>query len=160
MKHILVLFISGLLNITGFAQPIDPASYSSPVKVACIGNSITYGSGIPDRPRDSYPSQLGHMLGDRWIVRNFGIGGSTILKKGDFPYWKEDAYTELKAFQPDVVIIKLGTNDTKPQNWKYSGEFPADYLTMVTELKNLASHPRFICARPERGLILPMSRCR
>jgi len=64
MKHFFVLVISGLLSIASFAQPINPANYSSPVKVACIGNSITYGSGIPDRPRDSYPAQLGRMLGD------------------------------------------------------------------------------------------------
>lgn len=92
MKNILSLFLVFILYLSGFAQPIDPASYSSPVKVACIGNSITFGSGIADRPRDSYPAQLGRMLGDHWIVRNFGVGGRTMLKKGDFPYWKEDAW--------------------------------------------------------------------
>ena len=148
MKNIISLFLVFVLCLTASAQPIDPAKYASPVKVACIGNSITYGSGIPDRPRDSYPSQLGRMLGDHWIVRNFGIGGRTMLKKGDYPYWKEDAYVEVKTFQPDVVIIKLGTNDTKPQNWKYSGEFLADYQAMVTELKNLASHPKIYLCKP------------
>ena len=73
MKSILSLFLVFVLCLSGLAQPIDPAKYASPVKVACIGNSITYGSGIPDRPCDSYPSQLGRMLGDQWIVRNFGI---------------------------------------------------------------------------------------
>jgi hypothetical protein len=87
MKHFFVLVISGLLNIAGFTQPIDPANYSSPVKVACIGNSITFGFGIADRPRDSYPAQLGRMLGDQWIVRNFGVGGRTMLKEGDSPFW-------------------------------------------------------------------------
>ncbi len=137
-----------LLCLTGYAQYIDPSGYSSPLKVACIGNSITYGSGIPDRPRDSYPSQLGRMLGDRWVVRNFGVGGRTMLNKGDFPYRKEDAYKEAKIFLPDVVIIKLGTNDTKPQNWKYSGEFVEDYRSMVKELKSLSSHPKIYLCRP------------
>jgi len=98
MKYFLLLFITGLLNFAGFAQPIDPAHYQSPVKVACIGNSITYGSGIPDRARDSYPAQLGRMLGDKWIVKNFGVSGRTMLKKGDFPYWKEVAWTEQRLF--------------------------------------------------------------
>lgn len=139
----LILFI-----VSGIAQPIDPSKYQSPVKVACIGNSITYGSGIADRPRDSYPSQLARMLGEKWEVRNFGVGGRTMLKKGDFPYWNEDAYTQAKAFLPDVVIIKLGTNDTKPQNWKYFGEFLADYRVMVKELMALSSHPKIYLCKP------------
>jgi len=148
MKKIISLFLVFVLYLTASAQPIDPAKYSSPIKVACIGNSITYGSGIPDRPRDSYPSQLGRMLGDQWIVRNFGVGGRTMLQKGDFPYRKEEAYAEVKAFLPDVVIIKLGTNDTKPNNWKFSHEFLADSRAMVRELRNLPSHPRIYLCKP------------
>lgn len=148
MKKVFALLLFLILCSTGFAQFVRPDDYTYPVKVACIGNSITYGSGIPDRPRDSYPSQLGRMLGDRWIVGNFGVGGRTMLKNGDFPYWKEEAYTEAKAFLPDVVVIKLGTNDTKPQNWKYSGEFLADSRAMVKELKNLSSHPKILLCKP------------
>jgi lysophospholipase L1-like esterase len=131
-----------------FAQSAGKSDQSSPIKVACIGNSITYGSGISDRPRDSYPSQLARMLGEKWIVRNFGVSGRTMLKKGDFPYWKEEAWAEVKAFQPEVVIIKLGTNDTKPQNWKYSKDFLADYRAMVTELQSLLSAPKIFLCKP------------
>ncbi len=148
MKKIFSALFFLLLFAFVIAQPINPLKYSSPVKVACIGNSITYGSGIADRPRDSYPSQLGRMLGDQWIVRNFGVGGRTMLKKGDFPFWNEEAWTQAKDFLPDVVIIKLGTNDTKPQNWKYSGEFLSDYRAMVKELKALASHPIIYLCKP------------
>jgi lysophospholipase L1-like esterase/pimeloyl-ACP methyl ester carboxylesterase len=148
MKHILFLLSFSFLISIGFAQSIDPSKYSSPIKVACIGNSITYGSGIADRPRDSYPSQLARMLGEKWEVRNFGVGGRTLLKKGDYPFWKEEAYAQAKAFLPDVVIIKLGTNDTKPQNWKYSEEFLSDYRAMVKELKALSSHPKIYLCKP------------
>lgn len=143
------LFLTFLFLITiGFAQPIDPSKYASPIKVACIGNSITYGSGIADRPRDSYPSQLARMLGEKWEVRNFGVSARTMLKKGDYPFWNEEAYTQAKAFLPDVVIIKLGTNDTKPQNWKFKNEFYIDYKAMVKELKALPSHPRIFVCKP------------
>lgn len=148
MKAILFFLTFSVLVITGFAQPIDPSKYASPIKVACIGNSITYGSGIANRSRDSYPSQLGRMLGDKWEVHNFGVGGRTLLKKGDFPFWNEEAWTQAKAFLPDIVIIKLGTNDTKPQNWKYSGEFLSDYRAMVKELKALSSHPKIYLCKP------------
>lgn len=148
MKRALFLLVFSYLIATGFAQPIDPSKYTAPVKVACIGNSITYGSGIDNRPLNSYPAQLQRMLGEKWEVRNFGVGGRTMLKKGDFPFWNEEAYVQAKAFLPDVIIIKLGTNDTKPQNWKYSGDFLADYRAMVKELKALSSHPKIYLCKP------------
>ncbi|MBV5348087.1 SGNH/GDSL hydrolase family protein, partial [bacterium] len=92
--------------------------------------------------------QLARMLGEKWEVRNFGLGGRTLLKKGDYPFWNEEAYAQAKAFLPDVVVIKLGTNDTKPQNWKYSGEFLPDYRAMVKELKALSSHPKIYLCKP------------
>jgi lysophospholipase L1-like esterase/pimeloyl-ACP methyl ester carboxylesterase len=148
MKVISLILTFLLFTATGFAQPVDQSKYTAPIKVACIGNSITYGSGINNRPRDSYPAQLQRMMGDRWIVRNFGVGGRVMLKKGDRPFWKEDAYTEVKTWQPDVVVIKLGTNDTKPQNWKYKSEFASDYRAMIKELKALPSHPHIYLCRP------------
>lgn len=148
MKRLYFAVCLLIISVAGLTQPIDPSKYQSPVKVACIGNSITYGSGIDDRPRDSYPSQLARMLGDKWDVRNFGVGGRTMLKKGDHPYIMEEAYAQAKAFLPNVVIIKLGTNDTKPQNWKYAAEFYTDYQSMITEMKNLPSHPRIFLCNP------------
>lgn len=84
------------------------------VKVACVGDSIT--EGLCSTEGQSYPTQLQEILGSDFEVKNFGVSGRTLLKKGDYPYWNESAYTESKNFLPDVVIIMLGTNDTKPQN--------------------------------------------
>lgn len=115
-------------------------------KVACVGNSITYGYTIVNRDSMSYPAQLGRLLGAQWEVRNFGVNGATLLKHGDNPYWNLKAFAEAKAFNPDVVVIKLGTNDTKPQNWKYKDEFIADYSALIKEFRSLPSKPDiFIC---------------
>jgi len=117
------------------------------IKVACIGNSITYGYGY-NNPK-SYPSQLDTMLGDVWEVKNFGVPGATMLRKGDNPYHKLKAYADAKGFNPDVIIIKLGTNDTKAQNWNvHSNEFESDYDSMITELKALPSKPFIIICTP------------
>jgi acyl-CoA thioesterase I len=129
-------------------------SYSQ-IKVACVGNSITFGATIENRHHNSYPAQLDSILGDGWEVKNFGVSGSTLLKNGDRPYWKQKAYSEAKDFNPDVVVIKLGTNDTKPYNWKFKDEFIGDYTSMINEFKALPSKPYiFICfpvpAYPER----------
>jgi lysophospholipase L1-like esterase len=129
-------------------KPIDPADFKEPVKVACIGDSITQGSGLPDAAKNSYPGQLQSLLGDKWKVGNFGVSGRTLLKKGDFPYWNEKAYQNALGFAPDVVIIMLGTNDTKPQNWKHEAEFSADYTELVKSFQALASKPRIYVCRP------------
>lgn len=88
--------------------------------VACVGDSITYGAGIPNRQHNSYPAQLGRMLQEfdsRWECRNYGVSGATLLRNGDLPYVQQSAYQQARAAAPDVVIIKLGTNDSKPVNW-------------------------------------------
>ena len=127
------------------AGPIDPDKYKEPVRVACIGDSITQGSGTKGR---SYPTQLQEMLGDQWKVGNFGVSGRTLLRKGDFPYWNEKAYQNALAFKPDVVIIMLGTNDTKPQNWAHEAEFVGDYRDLVKSFLDLESKPKVFICRP------------
>ena len=101
------------------------------VRVACIGNSITFGAGIRNRSRDSYPSVLARMLGDSYWVKNFGVSARTMLNKGDHPYMNEPAYKNALAFNPNIVVIKLGTNDSKSFNWKYKADFMKDAQTMI-----------------------------
>jgi acyl-CoA thioesterase-1 len=114
------------------------------VKVACIGNSITEGAEIEKALR--YPEQLQTMLGDGYEVRNYGLGGRTLLRKGDFSYWQEEKYKEVLAWNPDVIIIKLGTNDSKPQNWIYADEFEKDYRDFIRSFKHPGGHKRiYIC---------------
>ena len=112
------------------------------VKVACIGNSITDGHGIDMATQHGYPALLQQMLGDGYWVKNFGVSGRTLLNKGDFPYMNEMAWKDAVAFQPDVVIIKLGTNDSKPQNWQYGAEFKADLKQMITTLRPDLAQPQ------------------
>ncbi|MCE0483759.1 MAG: GDSL-type esterase/lipase family protein [Methylacidiphilales bacterium] len=126
--------------------PIDPNKYSVPVRVACVGDSITQGVGADDGK--SYPSQLQTLLGDKWVVKNFGVSGRTLLRKGDAPYWREQAYKDAIVFKPDVVIIMLGTNDTKPQNWVHHVEFYSDYKDLVESFQDLSSKPRIFLCRP------------
>jgi len=122
------------------------AADPSATKVACIGDSITEGAGA-DKGK-SYPSQLQELLGEKWEVGNFGVGGRTLLKKGDHPYWIEGAYQKALGFEPKVVIIMLGTNDTKPQNWKFESEFVADYTELVKSFQSLETKPKVYICRP------------
>ncbi|MGJ8643315.1 MAG: GDSL-type esterase/lipase family protein [Luteolibacter sp.] len=127
-------------------KPIDPSTYEEPVKVACVGDSITEGAGAPKG--ESYPSQLQRMLGDSWEVLNFGVGGRTLMKTGDRPYWDEDAYKEALRSKADVVIVMLGTNDSRPANWEHKSEFEADYRELVASFQKLKNEPRIYICRP------------
>ena len=118
------------------------------VRVACIGNSITDGSGIDMAETRGYPAQLQRLLGDGYCVKNFGVGARTMLNKGDRPYMKELAWRDALAFNPNVVVIKLGTNDSKTDNWKYKNEFAADCQMMIDSLSALPARPRIFLAYP------------
>lgn len=118
------------------------------VKIACVGNSITYGAGIVNREVNSYPAQLQAMLGDGYEVRNFGVSGTTLLTKGDYPYIKTSIYKQALEYQPNIVFIKLGTNDSKSWNRIYLSDFENDYKTLIQSFSTLASHPRIVLLTP------------
>ena len=121
---------------------------AAPIRVACVGDSITYGAAIQDRVNNNYPVVLGRLLGDGYDVKNFGVNGATLLKKGDKPYWKESAFAAAKNFKPQLVIIKLGSNDSKPQNWKYKDEFTKDLIDLVRIFELLESKPQVWICKP------------
>ena len=123
------------------------------VRVACIGNSITFGAGIKNRSRDSYPSVLARMLGDNYWVKNFGVSARTMLNKGDHPYMNEPAYKNALAFNPNIVVIKLGTNDSKSFNWKYKADFMKAAQTMINAFKGLPSQPKIYLCYPSKAYL-------
>ena len=118
------------------------------IKIACIGNSITYGSGIKNQLRDAYPFVLGRMMGDGYETRNFGVSGATLLRNGNRPYWKTDAYPKAKEYKPDIVIIKLGSNDSKPVHKAIWGQFENDLNNIVDTFRMLSSHPKIYLCYP------------
>jgi len=149
--HLLISVMLGLaLPLAVVAQdasPIKVADYKAPVKLACVGDSITQGIGASGGM--AWPDQLAKLLGEKWEVKNFGVSGTTLLNSGDNPYQKQGAFKNAKDFKPDVVVIMLGTNDTKPQNWKNKKRFIADYTDLVNQFAKLPSKPRvFICHPP------------
>jgi len=116
------------------------------IKVACIGNSITAGTGIVNPTADSYPAVLQRLLGAGYEVKNFGQGGKCMLHKGDNPYWYSSVYYGAKSYIPDIVIIKLGTNDSKAVNQPFLNEFEADMSSFVDIFRALTSKPKiYLC---------------
>lgn len=136
MKKI-CLILCALLVVSGASGARRPAAAKPvPVRVACVGNSITYGMLVEDRERNCYPAVLGRMLGAGYDVRNFGHSGATLLNKGHNPYTKTKEYAEAIAFRPDIVVIHLGINDTDPRNWpNFRDEFIPDYAALIESFR-------------------------
>jgi lysophospholipase L1-like esterase len=123
------------------------ASRPGPIRVACVGDSITSGFGLKNPQTDSYPARLQTLLGEKYAVENFGKNGATVLKKGHAPYWKAPQYKAALQFNPDQVVILLGTNDTRPENvGQHKAEFVPDYLELIRSFQALESKPSlWIC---------------
>ena len=116
-------------------------------KVACIGNSITYGARLKYPHVEGYPAQLQQLLGDGYWVKNFGISGST-MQHSENTFMQKDRWQHARQFQPDIVFIKLGTNDIKPSHWKSDEAFTTAYQQMIDTLRALSSKPRIVLCLP------------
>src|SRR5690606_32011790 len=105
------------------------------------------GHGISQRDSLSYPGQLQEMLGDKYVVRNFGKSGATLLKNGHNPYFDSEEFKNALAFVPDIAIIHLGLNDTDPRNWPgFQGDFESDYAALIDSLKMVHPAMRIVVA--------------
>lgn len=113
-------------------------------RIICIGDSITEGYGLTEQCKTSYPAQLDLLLQNA-TVQNEGRSAATLQKRGDFPYWITKEFSNVFASQPDVIIIQLGTNDTKPYNWNHE-RFRKDYQSLIDTLKTIPTNPKlYLC---------------
>jgi lysophospholipase L1-like esterase len=143
MKKALLVRVAALVLL---AAAIVCRAGDEPIRVACIGDSITFGAGVENRNVNHYPLVLNKLLGDKYVVKNFGVSGATLLKQGDKPYWNLKEFKDAGDFNPNLIVIKLGTNDTKPQNWKNGAEFAGDLAAMVDHFAALPAKPKiFLC---------------
>jgi Lysophospholipase L1 and related esterases len=125
------------------------------IKVACIGDSITWGFTLLNPWKQSYPALLQEKLGDGYEVRNFGYNDAAARIDADTPYVSKRVYRESLEWAPDIVLLMLGTNDTKTRNWDPE-IFRRDYRAIIDSYRSLPSHPRVILIAPIR--IFPFMR--
>jgi len=145
----LVLQLATSPAFAGEAAPVAADRFETPIKLACIGDSITYGSGIEEREQNHYPARLQEMLGSDWSVRNFGVSGATLLEKGNKPYIEQPEYREALRWEPEVVVIMLGTNDSKPVNWDaHADAYVADYRALVSSFQGANPDARIFVVLP------------
>jgi lysophospholipase L1-like esterase len=122
---------------------MSPSANAADLKVACVGNSITYGYGLDSPYYESYPTQLDTLLGAGYAVSNFGVSSKTMIKAVSDAYWTQSAFTQAMASLPDLVVVELGTNDSKDYIWPYYKQnFKPDYISMIDTFRHLSSHPQ------------------
>lgn len=125
-----------------------PAALPGTVRVACVGDSSTYGMLLWNREQSNYPARLQNRLGAGYSVRNYAANSTTVLATGDHPYTDHRVFQLGTEFNPDIVFIMLGTNDAKPENWTSVEAFAADYRALVSHYLALESAPAVYLMTP------------
>lgn len=140
-SHLLALCL--LLCLSASAQ-----NQVRPIRVSCIGNSITYGTGLKQPELHSYPTQLQQLLGPSYEVGRFGKPGATLLRRAFRPYFDQVEFRQAMDFHGDIAIIHLGINDTDPRAWpNYRDEFIPDYCALIDSVRKSNPKCRVIIAR-------------
>jgi lysophospholipase L1-like esterase len=124
------------------------------IKVACIGDSVTYGFGINGWAKNNYPSQLAEILGEKYHVENFGHSGRTLSNKGDKPYSESKQYELSLEYNADIVVIMLGSNDSKPKNWNGELNFIEEYAAFIEKYKEKNPNVEIIICTPPKAFFL------
>ncbi len=108
--------------------------------IACVGDSIT--------ELTNYPNYLSQRIGENYVVKNFGVCGSTVSFDSESPYRYTSAYRDVALFQPDIVLIMLGTNDAAIDLEGHRGTFSQDYQTLIRNFQSLPSKPKIWIVLP------------
>lgn len=129
---LLVIVIPLLYSCSSANSETDsPTKNNAQIKIACVGDSVTYGYGIENRSEDTYPAVLQKMLGSDYKVRNFGVSGHCVQDTSDRPYANTKTYAKSLKYKADIVVIMLGSNDTKVFNWQGIDYFRSAYNKLL-----------------------------
>lgn len=139
-----IFLVFCLISFLSFTQAKEPRRQI----VACVGDSITQGVGT--ERGQAWPAQAQKTLGEKWQVQNFGLSGTTLMNSGNKPYQKSKQFKAALSSNPDIVVIMLGTNDTKPANWRNSAkDYEIDYRDLISDFEKLPSKPQiYLCLPP------------
>lgn len=146
---LVLLFVAGYaylyLNGLSGVHP-ENSTEEGQIKVACVGDSITYGLGVANWPENNYPAVLGNLLGTDYHVMNFGESGRCVQETADKPYVKEKSYENSVVYEPDILIFMMGTNDSKPYNWNGKDAFLEAYEKILESYMQKENPPKlYIC---------------
>lgn len=120
------LYFNGISGMSNTTQAKD-----GQIKVTCVGDSTTYGHGISNWPKNNYPAVLQTLLGDGYHVNNYGVSSFAVQESADRSYRTLPHYQESLTYDADYVVFMMGSNDSKPENWKGADAFKTDLLSLL-----------------------------
>ena len=141
----LYLYNNGVSGLYTNSEPKE-----GQIKVACVGDSITYGHSVSGWSKNQYPAVLQELLGDSYHVANFGVSGACVNKKGNKPYISRTVYEESIKYDADILVLMLGSNDSKPKNWIDMETFLEQYSELLDTYLKENNSPKVyigICAK-------------
>lgn len=143
------LYFNGM---TMLIQKSDPEP--GQVKVACVGDSITFGHGIKNWPQNNYPKLLSVKLGEEYHVQSFGISGRAVQNDSDQPYTSLKYYGQSLEYGADILVFMMGTNDSKPENWHGEEAFQEAYLALLDSYLETENPPEVILCTPAAAFFM------
>lgn len=153
MEILMILLAAALAALLGTAihrfifRPRKEKAKDGKRRILCIGDSITYGAGVLySRWKNAFPVILEKMLGNEFQVLNYGISGATLLDEGDSPY-RKSFLRAARNTNPEVCILMLGTNDSKPQNWNVE-KYEESLGKWIDDLRSFPSNPTVYVMTP------------
>ena len=133
--------MSGMSNTTDASE--------GQIKVACVGDSITYGHGVKNWPKNNYPVLLQKLLGDQYHVNSYGVSGRAVQDNSDQPYRTLPHHQESIAYEADIIVFMMGSNDTKPENWFGEEAFKNALIDLLDDYTQGEKKPSiYICTTP------------
>ena len=120
------LYFNGMSGMANTSEAQD-----GQIKVACVGDSITYGHGVSNWPKNTYPAILQNLLGEGYHVNNYGVSSYAVQDTSDRPYMSLEHYQNSLSYDADIVVFMMGSNDSKPENWIDAASFREDLLTLL-----------------------------
>ena len=137
------LYFNGM---TMMHQVSDPKP--GQIKVACVGDSITFGHGIKNWPQNNYPKLLSDKLGEEYHVQSFGVSGRAVQNDSDQPYTGLKFYGQSLEYNADIIVFMMGTNDSKPENWHDEEKFKEELISLLDSYLEGENPPEMILCTP------------
>ncbi len=133
--------------IKSFMWPEVDETGNGNIRIACVGDSITYGYGVLGHREDAWPVLLSTLSRGQFTTVNYGLCNRTLLSTGNMPYLKEKNALLFMEEDEDIVLLMLGTNDSKPSNMDEE-LFEKEYEELVDRILAKPCHPRLFVMLP------------
>jgi lysophospholipase L1-like esterase len=140
------LYFNGLSGMSKDSEPEE-----GQIKVACVGDSITYGHGISNWPKNNYPARLADLLGEDYHVQSFGVSGRAVQDTSDQPYRALEHYQKSLDYEADILVFMMGTNDSKPENWFGEDAFRTALEELLDSYLAQENPPRIYLCTPAKA---------